>query len=104
MNAITAPFTRERLAAAAQKLRCWLLLGLAVLAELFDDTPFGVALRLRARAMVGELELFMKVRLVLLDAANTPRTARRSAPLLAPFVARRGFRRHERRGSVLLIR
>ena len=101
MNIQTAPITRTRAAQIAQRLRLWLVLWLARLADLLGDgAPLSRVLRRLVRDKLTDLERSMKATLVLMAYADSPWTLRRRRhrpPLRAP----RGFRRHVRRGSAL---
>ena len=101
MNNFIPSLTRERAAQIAQRLRLWLVLWLARLADLLGDgAPLSRVLRGLVRRKLVELERSMKATLVLMAYAEAPWTLRRSRHR-PPFRAPRGFRRHTRRGSAL---
>ena len=101
MNNIPALITRARAAQLAQRLRLWLALWLARLADLLGDgAPLARLLHGQVNDMLVDLERSMKAALVLLAYARDPWTARRRGAR-PPFKAPRGFRRHVCRGSVL---
>ena len=101
MNNFIPSLTRERAAQIAQRLRLWLVLWLARLADILgDDAPLSRALRGLVRNKLVELERSMKATLVLMAYADSPWTLRRPRHR-PPFKAPRGFRRHTRHGSAL---
>ena len=101
MNTILAPITRDRAARLARRLRLWLALWLARLADLLGDgAPLGRVLRGLVHDRLVALECTMKATLVLMAYARDPWIARRRR-WRPPFRTPDGFRRHVYRGSAL---